>query len=761
MSPKSARHTRMIAAAIGLVLLWSGAGALVHPRASEVLADVGGRQVVVDKTTDLANEVVRVSWTGFRPTTSAGLNSVIVYQCRGTPRTTADCFTAEPFPALAEGTRQIGRTGQDGTGRLLFEVRPAANLPVLGCSSTNPCSLLVFENDGIPTPPDQLPATAVVISLTFAPSQADCPPITSFDLRTDGSASAAGALYTWSASLCRGGDTFVLDYTETSSTAGRENFLEGLVDMGITAAAVSEEELEEHPDHRPFAYAPLNLSAVAVVVNMRDPFTGNQVTDLVLSPRLVTRLVTDSSVTGFLGDPELRQLNPRVRFPTVGLSHPLVRAERNAATAFVTQWMISTTDAQRFLAGDDRFGVSINPAYRNTTYPRQLFENIGQSSQFLPRTGQRNVALRMFYGVRPTGASREPLEEIGFIGIVDWPTAQRFGLPTARLINGAGVPVALTQESVLAGYRAMTADEHGVLAPDPTSTDPAAYPLPMIDYGLVPTQAASDAQAASLKKVLNFAADAGQMIVPPGYVPLPEALRQQTRTAADQVMAPVVATTTTTEAPSTTAAPSTTEAPTSTTPLSTGESAGQDSSGTGDDASPVTVTATTTTTPTTAPTASSSGSGTSGASTFDPNFTGGFVATGGGGSSSFDGGGFEGEELDPGDELDADGDGEAADGEGGDEESSEDGGGSDDAGAEAMAAVGGGGAGTDPGIASEPAPLRPLPESRSSLILPLLQILAGGALLAWAAMHAPTAWGWMRNQAVRLRRRFARAGAAT
>jgi hypothetical protein len=428
----------------------------------------------------------------------------------------------------------------------------------------------------------------------------------------------------------------------------------------------------------------------------------------------------------------LRQLNPRTRFPTEGLSPPLLRAERNAATTLVTTWLASSSDALAFQAGNDRFGVPSSTAFRSVVYPRPLFENVGQSTQFLPRTGQRAVALRMFYGVRPRGTNRQSPSETGFIGIVDLPTARRFGLPTARLINAAGVAVAPTDESILAGYRAMKPDPHDatVRIADVASPDPAAYPLVMVDYAMVPKQARTTTMASNYRRVLEFAAGDGQSQLPPGYVPLPIELRNQTRQVAAGIgvvpSTPATTTPTTTSPPgsttTTTTVPSAATVPSTTVPLDVGTS----------------------TTTTVSPPATNT-------NTFDPNFTGGFVPSGGGGGTS--GGvvdGFDDVGEPTGEDV---GDAGAVDG---DEQ------GGSEIGEESPVPV------VDdvlePGLdsaAPAAAPLRPLPESRSTLILPLLQVLAGSALVAWAAMQAPAAWRAARRQLARWRRRAVPAGASS
>ncbi len=526
VAPK--RFARLLAAMTGVAMMVAATGLVVAPPATSQ----EGRTVTVTPDEGLANDVVTVEWSGFRPTTGFGLFGVIVLQCQANPTSLADCFTDSPFPQLGEGSRQLASTGPDGRGSTRFEVRPSANLPRLGCSEANPCSILVFENDGIPTAEGALHPTSVVVPISFARSQADCPPVRNFDVRIDGAASAAPLFYRWAADLCTAGSPLIVDYTETSSTSGRENFLEGLVDLGITSQAALPSEVEAHPERGDFSYAPVGLTAVTVVTNMRNPLTGEQLSDIVLSPRLVTRLITDSNVAGFLSDPELRRLNPGVLFPTVNTSAPLLRAERNASTRMVTSWITSDQASMQFIAGQDTFGVPVNSAYRNYPYPRDLFENVAQSSQFLPRTGQRPVALRMFYGVRPSGENRENTTETAFFGIVDLPTAKRFGLAPARIINAAGVPVAPTTESVMAGYDAMVRDASGVLSPDFSSTTGSAYPLVKVDYAMVPAQSVTPERDAAIAGLLRYAIGSGQSDMPQGYLPLPAALIEQTEVVA-------------------------------------------------------------------------------------------------------------------------------------------------------------------------------------------------------------------------------------
>jgi hypothetical protein len=515
------------------------------PRTPVTATGTGGRSATVSPGVELSNEVVNVSWSGFRSTTQQNVYTVIVMQCKANPVSLNDCFSAQPFPDLANGNRLLDSTAADGTGSAQFEVRPASNLPQLACSASNPCSILVYENDALPVQPGSLPSAHVIVPITFAPSQADCPTITDFDVRVDGSATSASLFYAWAARICQGDSSVVLDYTETSSTTGRENFLSGLIDFGVTALPATEDELSHHSDRREYSYAPVAASAVVVAYNLTDPFTGLRVENLVLSPRLVARLVTNTSVETFVRDRELLNINPTVRFPTNGINPILVRAERNAATSILTSWMSADPEAQKFLANTDTWRIPLNPAYVGYSYPRDAFELVDTDPRYLPRQGQKNIATRMFYGVSPTGSQSELTSARGVIGIVDLPTAKRFGLQVAGLLKPEGTVVQVTDDSILRGIADAELSAAGTLVADPTPEDPLAYPMIKVDYAMVPKTFDSEKKIADVRRVLTYAVGDGQGLLPTGYVTLPDSMKAETLKIVEAIGVPETTTTTT------------------------------------------------------------------------------------------------------------------------------------------------------------------------------------------------------------------------
>ncbi len=127
--------------------------------------------------------------------------------------------------------------------------------------------------------------------------------------------------------------------------------------------------------------------------------------------------------------------------------------------------------------------------------------------------------------------------------IIDQADAQRFLIPAAALENAAGKYVEPTDAAMAAAVKDMTVRPR----PAPcqtnyTTTDPAAYPMTMVIYAVVPTGGISKAKAAAISKFLDFVATSGQTTgagpgdLPEGYLPLPESLRQQTLKAATEVL---------------------------------------------------------------------------------------------------------------------------------------------------------------------------------------------------------------------------------
>lgn len=503
-------------------------------------AHAASRTLSVSPGTGLIDQVVSVHWTGFHPTTSVGLYTVSVFQCKGNPKSLNDCFTLIRPPAGLDATGsgvQDAVTKRDGTGSVFLEVRPALNLPTLDCTSSQPCSVLAFENDGKPIPPGGLPATAVTASIAFGKSPADCPPVKTPDVTTEGDASPSAALYGWSADLCTGSQALSVDYTELSGPAGRRDFLASNVDIGLTSRPASATELKGSPRASALAYAPIDVSGVVVAFNVSDSVTGQRITDMNLTPRLVAILIAGQEFGGpgnyLFSDPEFLRLNPHHNWPYAS-QPPLLRAERNDDAYILTNWLQQDRAARRFLDGKDPV-AQVDDYWKGIAYPTDIFESRDPNlaGRYNPLTGTLANVRRLFNFQPPGDGVSITQGSDGLFGIMDAVRARYFGLPTAKLRPANGTQfVAGDAPGLTAGYEAMQTNPDGVTkAANPAA--PSGYPLVKVDYGMVPTKGLTKQKADHIGQFLDFVSSTGQDPghLPSGYLPLPQDQRTQDATA--------------------------------------------------------------------------------------------------------------------------------------------------------------------------------------------------------------------------------------
>jgi hypothetical protein len=135
----------------------------------------------------------------------------------------------------------------------------------------------------------------------------------------------------------------------------------------------------------------------------------------------------------------------------------------------------------------------------------------------------------------------EPVGDRALIAILDQGDSALNHFPTAALRNAAGDYVRPSNAHMAAALSHMTSDGSGTLQVDLANKDPKAYPLTMVIYAMAPTSGLSHAKAAAVARFLDFAVGPGQTTgvqpgqLPPGYLPLPAAMRAHTRKLALEV----------------------------------------------------------------------------------------------------------------------------------------------------------------------------------------------------------------------------------
>jgi len=421
----------------------------------------------------------------------------------------------------------------------------------------------------------------IVIPLHFAPTPNGCPQRAA-DFTSGGSPMLARAMLQWETGLCFGSSPVTLQYnSEINESEARGDFASGLFDVGFTT-----QPLTTSAQH-PFTYAPVAVSAASIAYWVDNQATQQPYTNMKLDARLVAKLLTtsydfggeacpgaahyqfgcDNGVDGnpqsLYSDPEFVKLNPTINDaanPT-GYQIPTVVSGNSDMTWVTTSWIAADQAASGFLAGQfDPWGMHVNTYYLAQKYPADAFlpmdPYIPLATQFSPTYPLASVATyQAEYWMPGTQDTKDPTTgnytalipetpgDRDLFAFVDQADAATFLFPTAALQNAAGKYVEPTMNSMAAAVKDMTVNPDGITrSMNLTKKDAAAYPLTMVIYAVVPTGGLSAAKAAKIAQFLDFVANQGQHTgtapgdLAPGFLPLPNALRQQTLAAAYKVL---------------------------------------------------------------------------------------------------------------------------------------------------------------------------------------------------------------------------------
>lgn len=634
--------------------------------------EFSGVNVTVDQTQDLVNQVVRVSWTGATPTAPASgsfsNNFMQVMQCWGdgpkplrqdcefgayqgdlrggaavasrqvnnganlvdpeetivpthpnqnvsVPFTSVHGESTTQFPnpyfdANTTNEEPFGRTSNDGTGHVFFEIETGAQSPGLGCGmpeangSPRDCWIVVVprgthEVNG--TQPQQLISSplsqsnwdhAIAIRIHFRPLAAVCP-IGAAERRLIGQEEVTEAISSWQSVLCqRTGSIF--GFSQVSDDIARSQTLTSDPWMSMVTAPLDPARVT---DGRKLTYAPITLDGIGIAFNIDQlpkygappsavALAGQRLGRLRLNARLVAKLLTQSyrqasfsksfpvhNPDDLTRDPEFQALNPGLNTMFFnGIYQIIVPEGLSDAYRELWRWVMSDQSARSFMAGaPDPWGTVINPAYKNmdttvSTFPRLdlACRPIGGQGPQCPfdllafaqdlhagtRAASRGDLLsRTLWDLssQPPIYKDGPLELSGSRAILtlsETATAARYNLPMAELENADGQFVAPTTDSLTHGLNAMIpTGVEGTLAANPGSFDPAAYPLTHLTYAMTAPDRLTKIEATAYSRFLRYAMTAGQVSgisagdLPPGYVALPAALRNQTLAIAQQVAA--------------------------------------------------------------------------------------------------------------------------------------------------------------------------------------------------------------------------------
>lgn len=300
-----------------------------------------------------------------------------------------------------------------------------------------------------------------------------------------------------------------------------------------------------------------------------------------------------------IDDPEFREVNTFTALdgrPDLArdLTH-LSNQRESLATIFVTpdssdairltwEWILGDDAARAFLAGEpDEFGMTVNPFYEGV----DTYEQLDVPRASIPRLD--DVCVEVHVGVSTTGEKRPvcPLDAAPYVGsldqaafltsrgqqsgsqswvedgygvvklqrpspqlvgqraliaLTDTPSTWRRGLVAASLRNADGEFVAPTSATMsTAVAQAVGTSTTGVQRVDSAAVADGGYPLTRVSYGVTNPALLDQAARDDYADLAKFVATEGQIAgtrpgqLPPGYAPLPEAMRTQALAAAEDI----------------------------------------------------------------------------------------------------------------------------------------------------------------------------------------------------------------------------------
>ncbi|MER8069284.1 hypothetical protein ABTZ59_13450 [Streptomyces sp. NPDC094034] len=437
----------------------------------------------------------------------------------------------------------------------------------------------------------------LVFPMEFGPVGNTCP-ADKAERRVIGSELLTDAITSWQATLCAGADAR-FTYSQAAEDYARrliEKPTSTSPGMGITVAPVEEATgLVYAPvavsaltvgffweDAEAGQVRDLKLSArlLAKLVTGSYPYDIRQVGFQHPVPDHLK-----GNAQSIVVDPEFIKLNPyfdRPTQPQLGPGGILLQAGNSDVNSLLWRYLQSNAEARDFLRGKpDPWGMKVNPFYQalgldteapldfpkaDTTETRMTLPDngvdrtiaYGQLEKSPYSNDMHDGALRVRRGA--TGAtflaSLDPSSPQGIklvpsdsnpgtrraYGVVDAASASRYELDIAALPNADGVYVRPTADSMLKAVARMPdSSVKGVKAPSPATAKSGAYPLTAVAYAMAPVDQPADARQ-DYARLIRYAAGEGQTQglapgeLPPGYAPLPKALRDQALSAADQLV---------------------------------------------------------------------------------------------------------------------------------------------------------------------------------------------------------------------------------
>ena len=297
----------------------------------------------------------------------------------------------------------------------------------------------------------------------------------------------------------------IVEYTGGGSGKGVSDILQGLVDFAASDPPLPRSKWMQVRGR--ILQFPVVLGAVVVTYNL--PGLGN--VSLNFTGEVLAKIYMGE--IRYWDDPAIKKLNPAVADK---LPHKEIiavhRSDASGTTAIFTTFL-----SKAYKPWAEKVGAG-----KLVDWP------VDKTGNGIGAEGNQGVTLTI---------KENPYS----IGYVEWAYALENKLPIARIMNPAGRFVAPSRESVSAAFRVKN-----LPGPDGdwssvykqfvySNASPDAYPIAGQTFMLVYKSYKDPAKCNAVKEFIRFIAGQGQDMLPKGYAPLPENLRQVAEKAADMI----------------------------------------------------------------------------------------------------------------------------------------------------------------------------------------------------------------------------------
>ena len=321
----------------------------------------------------------------------------------------------------------------------------------------------------------------------------------------------------WRSDVAKKPYSLKINYVSSGSTFGRQQYIQGSVDFGVSDIAFQLDEISQAAT-RPYTYVTISAGGVGFMYNLRDTsgkrigFTtanGGNGKQLKLTSRTVCRLFSEPNMQW--NDPELSADNADIALPAKRVQ-PVFRAD-GSGTGFVVQEFCIATAPDVWAKFVDY--VRKTPVLAQG-FAGDPFLDGKPSSKWPVYAGQAAFAGDGVANVVATDTSGD-----NGITYVEAGFAEVRGFPNAFMKNAAGIyhyPDSANVNTALK-YASQNADRTVTL--DYTTPDPDAYFPSSYSYAIVPTSGIDASKGKDLATFLNYAVLQGQAKADRlGYAPL-------------------------------------------------------------------------------------------------------------------------------------------------------------------------------------------------------------------------------------------------